>query len=366
MTTRKPKNILVAPLDWGAGHTTRCIPIVKALLACGAKPIVAGNTHQLRIFTETFPGIQSVLLDGYNIRYSAANRFFQAGLLSQLPGLLQTIKKEHQWLSQKTSELQLDGIISDNRYGLYSRSVPSVILCHQPAIKSGVGNGADNLVQRMHYRYLNRFSSVWIPDTASGPGLGGRLSHCNKMPEDYFYIGWLSRFAGLAMEQKGSRQSRLLILLSGPEPQRTILSDILWSQALAYPGKVVFAEGSDNAPQQESIPEHISYHTRLGQDALTVELTRADIVVCRSGYSTLMDLVATGKRAILIPTPGQTEQEYLGKHLHERGVFYCATQQNFNLTTAVNAISDFPFSPLTKEYSFDLHKNVVHNWLASL
>ncbi len=364
MAIRAPKNILIAPLDWGAGHTTRCVPLIQHLLEQGHNPIVAGNTAQLAFIKETYPAISTVYLEGYNITYSGWNRVAQAGLLMQMPGILRAIKQEHQWLQHTAKELKIDGVISDNRYGLHHSTIPSVILTHQLHIMSGMGSAVDNMVQRMHYKYLNRFSATWVVDTEKEPSLAGALSHSSKMPAQYKYIGLLSRFA--EKNQAVASDKSLLILLSGPEPQRIHLSRLLWEQALRYSGKIIFAEGSDNAIAPAEIPAHISYHKRLGNDALAHTLQEVDMVICRSGYSTIMDLVATKKRAILIPTPGQTEQEYLGKYLHEKGMFYSTPQSGFDLNNTIAAASSFPFKPFNADGAYEMYRKVLAEWLLTL
>lgn len=367
MPIQQPKNILVAPLDWGAGHTTRCIPIVRHLIQLGHNPIVAGNAAQLEIIRAAFPdGIATTPLDGYNVSYSSWNRFLQMGLLTQIPGLLRTIQQEHHWLKEKADQLKLDGVISDNRYGLFHDVLPTVILTHQLRIQTGLGTIADNLVQRRHYKFLNRFGKVWVVDAPDGPGLAGILSHPAILPDNASYTGLLSRLAGTKTESPGGAEEALLVLLSGPEPQRTKLSEILWQQVVRHTGKVVFAEGTITAKSPTHIPPHITYSKRLDDTQLITTLQHAGMVVCRSGYSTIMDLAATGKKAILIPTPGQTEQLYLANTLHSRGVFYSSRQQGFSLQQALSAAADFPFHSSGLQDTFQQYKRLVADWVADL
>jgi hypothetical protein len=347
------------------GHTTRCIPIVNQLLELGHNPIVAGNESQLAYIRETFANrITTTPLEGYNITYSGWNRLAQAGLLSQAPDILRSIKKEHAWLQKIRDQLKLDAVISDNRYGLYHTAMPSVIMTHQLRVMSGMGSGIDRMIQRMHYKLLNRFAETWVVDTEKQAGLGGDLSHCYYMPDHHKYIGNLSRFSSAQSTSPSGRS--LLILLSGPEPQRTHLSRILWEQVQEYKGSVVFAEGSDTALAPTHIPTHVRYHKRLGNDALLPILQQADMVICRSGYSTIMDLVALGKSAILIPTPGQTEQEYLGKTLHERGMFYSCPQGGFNLTKSLTEARRLSFAPGYSKLEYDQYKAVIKNWITTI
>lgn len=364
MATLKPKHILIAPLDWGLGHTARCIPLISYIQSLGHIPVVACNSSQRSFIEETFGGITIINLEGYNITYSQWNKWGQMGLLSQLPGIINAINREHKWLQKLAEKMQIDGIISDNRYGLFHARIPSVILTHQLRVRSGFWNVADRLVQKIHYKYLERFNATWVVDAPGDTNLGGKLSHTVPLPRHTKYIGLLSRFAGVA--EPGETNGSLLVLLSGPEPQRSILSRMLWRQALRYNGKVIFIEGSDTTVPPTEIPPHIAYYNRMGCDQLTPFLKGAGMVVCRSGYSTLMDLVTLQKKAILIPTPGQTEQEYLGKRLHEEGVFYCTKQIGFDLARAMNESRDFPFKTLELSSAFSSYQNIVGEWLGGL
>ena len=157
-----------------------------------------------------------------------------------------------------------------------------------------------------------------------------------------------------------------MILLSGPEPQRTELSAMLWQQVQNFEGKVIFIEGSENAITPSSVPKHITYHKRLTNAALLPLLQSAGMVVCRSGYSTIMDLTILNKKTILIPTPGQTEQEYLGKHLHKEGLFYCAKQDGFDINDALKKAAAFAYRSALLGAAYSSYKTVVDEWLMAL
>jgi UDP-N-acetylglucosamine transferase subunit ALG13 len=158
----------------------------------------------------------------------------------------------------------------------------------------------------------------------------------------------------------------LLVLLSGPEPQRTLLSQKLWQQVQGYKGEVVFVEGTNAAERPADIPGHISWYGKITKKDLQPLLQNAAVVICRSGYSTLMDLVAMNKKAIVIPTPGQTEQKYLARHLHRDGVFFACSQRNFDLHRALSDVKLFPFKELALRHAFEDHKAVLDNWLKTL
>jgi len=325
--------------------------------------VFAGNRWQIDFIYKAFPTIESVLLDGYNIAYSRTGWGFMPAIIMQVPKILNTIRREHQWLMDLCKQQHFDGIISDNRYGLYHPLIPSVILTHQLQVQTGRGKLSDNIFARMHYKMLQKFNRCWVVDVATVPNLSGRLAHPQALPGNACYIGLLSQFERSAKEQTAQH---LLILLSGPEPQRSILSSMLWQQALEYEGNVVFVEGSNDVSYPANIPPHILYHQQIPKAVLQPLIEHASMVVCRSGYSTLMDLVALNKKAILIPTPGQTEQEYLARHLHAEGIFFRAPQKNFNLSATLQSAASFPFNKPAFTNAHSQYKKVIDNWLLSL
>lgn len=329
MAITKLKKILIAPLDWGLGHTTRCIPIIRYLQSRQHHITFAGNAFQRRFIEQTFPNIETIHIEGYNITYSRTAIGFLPALLRQGPKILKTIAREHRWLAQMQEEHQFDLIISDNRYGLYHAATPSYVLTHQLEIQTGLGGFINSLVRKAHYRMLQKFTGCWVVDNEGADNLSGALAHPRALPANATYIGLLSQFDDVEA-QKGEAQY-ILILLSGPEPQRTILSKLLWEQALASKSKVVFVEGKENAQPHSIVPPHIAYHKRVGSQMLRDLIEHAAMVICRSGYSTIMDLVYLHKKAIIIPTPGQTEQEYLGRHLSNRQYFFCIPQKDAGL-----------------------------------
>ena len=362
MHTTPAKHILIAPLDWGLGHTTRCIPIIRHLLKKGHQVTLAGNKTQQDFVRKVFEEISTVHLEGYNIQYSRSKQGFMWSLLRQIPRVLKSIQAEHHWLQDYTRQHPIDGIISDNRYGLYHPSIPTIILTHQLQVQSGLGKWIDKRLP-FHYQYLEKFGACWIVDSPEQQHLAGILSHPGKIPGNARYIGLLSQ---MQPSELPVPETHLLVLLSGPEPQRTILSDILWSQLEAYKGKVVFIEGSASIAPRTNVPGHINYYLQVQTTQLQALLEAASLVVCRSGYSTLMDLALLGKKALLIPTPGQTEQEYLGKHLQAAGVFPCFAQKDFSLPKALETANNFPFHSLHLQAAHQQYIPVLDEWLATL
>jgi len=231
-------------------------------------------------------------------------------------------------------------VISDNRYGLKIEGLKSVILTHQLQIMTGFGSGADSLMRRMHYRMLEKFDECWVVDTQENGGLAGTLSHPRQLPAHSHYIGLLSQLlAPAALEQ---HNNNILILLSGPEPMRGILEEIMLQQAaLATDYHFHVIAGNPSGRARTHLPAHVSYTTHANAQELAHALAHARLVICRSGYSTLMDLAMFGKKALLIPTPGQSEQEYLATLLQTRGIALSRRQGETNLSKDIPEALDY-------------------------
>lgn len=324
--------------------------------------IVAGNSWQRQFIKKSLPNTETINLEGYDVSYSKKGIGFMFSIFRQTPKLLKTVRKENEWLIEQSAKLQFDGIISDNRYGLFHKRIPSVIMTHQLLARTGMGKAANALLRKLHYKYLQRFDKCWVVDVNGKECLGGKLSHPKILPDNAEYIGLLSQIE----VKKTNEGEHLLILLSGPEPQRSIISEILWKQLVAYKGKVVFVEGRNDCPTRNIIPAHVTYYKQVTKTELQPLLEDANMIICRSGYSTLMDLVALGKKAIIIPTPGQTEQVYLARYLHKQGIFYSTPQRGFQLQNSLDAAKQFPFNQLSLRDSFSQYKEVIDNWLRSL
>ncbi len=341
-----PLKILIAPLDWGLGHTTRCIPIIRYLLQEGHEVMVAAEGASARLLSENFPGIPLLPLEGYRIRYSRNRRLFTFRILAQVPKILAAIRREKKWLSQMQSRYHFDLVISDNRYGLHLHAVPCCILTHQLQIKSGQGKWADDILRRLHYRLLNRFTACWIVDEPAPDGLSGELAHPAVLPPRAQYIGILSQF-DIAAKATPVAENHILVLLSGPEPMRGQLEKLLLAQIRSLPQYTFeIVAGNPSGAVPCDLPEHITYHTYLGAAALAPLIGRAALVLCRSGYSTVMDLAVLDKKALLIPTPGQTEQEYLGQYLREKKYFSGTTQENLQLALEIPKALQARLSPV--------------------
>jgi hypothetical protein len=333
---RNPR-VLVAPLDWGLGHATRCIPIIKELLNQKCEVIIAAVGAQKAILQAEFPSLTLIEIPGYDIRYDKNRALTMLRLIGAIPKILIRIKQEKAWLKRFSASEKPDLVISDNRYGLALPGVFCVFMTHQLRIKTSLGRLADALLQRMNYRLIGHFSRCWVPDIEVGDGLAGALSHPARLPGiPTKYIGWLSRFGKISQQYRGVgapiKDPELLILLSGPEPQRSLLEAGIMAQAGGDTGNIVLVRGlPEGGPALVDIPPGLTVYDHLPAVELESLMRRSRLVVARSGYSTVMDLARLGKRALLIPTPGQPEQEYLGPFLAGKGRAVCVKQSAFSL-----------------------------------
>ncbi len=320
------RKILIAPLDWGLGHATRCIPIIRALNANGYEVIAAAEGPQAHLLQTEFPSLKILPLPGYRIRYSKSKWGLPFRLLMQLPRLRNIIKKENHWLNRAISEHHIDLVISDNRYGLYSKKIPCIFITHQLTIKAPF-EWLEKVIQRINYSYINQYNDCWVPDVAGEVNAAGVLSHPLILPRtEVHYIGLLSRFQLHPVTKKYD----YTILLSGPEPQRTLLENKLLAELPGVKGNILLVRGKPGSAEIIQSADHIEIQNHLPGFALQEVLLQSEYIISRSGYSTVMELLSLQKKSILIPTPGQTEQEYLAKKLQSEHVCMRVEQNELN------------------------------------
>ena len=339
MTSLAGKKLLVAPLDWGLGHTTRCVPVIKDLLNNNCDVWLAGEGAQEKLLREEFPSLPFLPLKGYRIKYAKTS--LTGKLLLQIPSILRSIKEENKWLKEQVTKHQLEAVISDNRYGLYHEKIVSVFITHQLCIKSSMGKWSEGFLQKWNYKLIDRFNECWIPDEEGKNNLAGELSHPYKAPAiPVRYIGILSRF-----QRKDSEEIKdhLLIILSGPEPQRTILENKIIDQIVNYNGTATIVRGLPTEKNIIPSTNTIHFYNHLSSEELNSEAMKAEFVISRSGYSTLMDIAALQKKSILIPTPGQTEQEYLADYLMKKKFAFCVKQKHLSLLKNIEEARNFDY-----------------------
>jgi UDP-N-acetylglucosamine transferase subunit ALG13 len=355
--------LLVAPLDWGLGHTTRMIPVIQHLLYQGCEVIVACNSTQKALLENEFPTVRFVYLEGYNIRYGYNRTGTMAKQLLHLPNILTKVKSEEMWFLRFLAENKVDAVISDNRYGIRNSQIPSVLVTHQLNIRSGFGKLADYFIRRLLYRRINSFTACWVPDFAGTQNLAGALSHPKILPAiPVQYIGCLSRLEPCVQETKNP--SGILIILSGPEPQRTILENrILEELRTTNYQDIVLLRGMPGNSTPLPAISGVRIFDHADAKKLNELMCASGLVISRSGYTTVMDAVKLKKKLVVVSTPGQPEQEYLARHLSANNIAAAMIQQDFSLAGAISLSSSFNYRFPTSD--MEQYKNVIVDFIAS-
>ena len=320
----KNKKIIVAPLNWGLGHATRCIPIINGLLENGFEPILASDGVALELLKKEFPKLISFELPSYSIQYAEKGKNFKWRMIVQLPKIIATIRKERSKINKILNAYNFDGIISDNRFGVYSKDVPCVFITHQLNVLTG---NSTWLTSRLHKTIIEKFNECWVPDVEKGQNLSGKLGHSTELFQNVKYIGALSRFEKKVLIIKYD----LMVLLSGPEPQRSILEKKIISELENYPKKVIFIKGIVEKNQTKEEKNNVTFYNFMTSQELETALNESKYVLCRSGYTSIMDLAKLNKKAFFIPTPGQFEQEYLAKKFEEEKTIPMCKQDEFTI-----------------------------------
>ncbi len=328
--------VLYGVLDWGLGHATRSIPIIRLLRARGCEVRIATSGLAYELLRTEFPELTIYPLPSYAVRY-ARHGLFMMNIFWQLPRLLLVIVREGRAARNITTEFPADLIISDCRYGFRFRGCKSVFITHQLNFQMPrMLKWLQPVVNLFNHIMINRFDQVWVPDVQHG--ITGTLSRPGWLTEKVRWIGNLSR---LPLPTPGLQQEyEVAVILSGPEPQRTLLENKLVAQLQLLNLRAVVVRGLPTARARERINQ-IDFHNYLEGAALANLMQQAAVVVARSGYSTVMDLMALGGKAIFIPTPGQTEQELLAKTLTAQRIAWSAPQHHFDLAVALKKLPDY-------------------------
>lgn len=319
--------ILVAPLDWGLGHSTRCVPIIRRLIDHGAVPVIGADAGPLALLRKEFPQLEHARIPGVNVRYSKGSNQLWS-MARQFPSMVRSVQAERRLFDRLRQQLRLDAVISDQRFGIRSAELPSVIITHQVFPFTPFAQAA---LRKLNLHHLSRFHRCWVMDEPEAPGLAGELSHGRSLPANARYIGTVSRMAP-ARTKTGKHD--VVAVISGPEPQRTLLEHRLIDQLSALEGRHLLVCGLPDSSRNERIG-NLTVRAHLGGAELSEAMSAAELIVSRSGYTTLMDLAAIGRSALIIPTPGQEEQEYLGE-LHARtGRFMVQRQGRIDIRAAL-------------------------------
>jgi len=340
---RQHKKILVAPLNWGLGHATRCIPVIEALIKYNFQPILAGDGNSLRLLRQEFPGLTYYELPSTKVVYAENGHFLKYKLLSQLPKLLRAVKQEKKRTEEIHKIEKLSGIISDNRFGVLSDDVPSVYITHQLQVLSGA---TTFLSSQYHRQIISKFKECWVPDFESHE-LAGELSKPGTGKLALKYLGPLSRFTHHPQKKRWD----IVAVLSGPEPQRGILEAKIKEELRSYSGKCLIIQGIMEGKQTRVSDGNLTIVNFMLHQELGDAIEQGELILSRSGYSSVMDLYALGAKAHFIPTPGQLEQEYLAEHLKTKGYTDFSEQASLHIDKLISV----------KNYSGFSHKKTSKN-----
>jgi UDP-N-acetylglucosamine transferase subunit ALG13 len=347
-TTASSLRILISPLNWGLGHACRVIPLIRNYGSRGHHIIMGGNGYSLELLKLEFPELETVFIPFTSITYSRGRNhffFFISGFARFCLSLIQ----EHRRLKSLVKEKNIDIVISDNRLGLFCTDAHCIILTHQVWLRMPKGwSLLEFFANHFNHYLIRRFDECWIIDNDEATNLAGELSHPALTGLPVKYIGPISRFGGI--KPRPTSEIGVLVILGGPEPQRSILEEILIKQLSETDISSVIAGGTPNG-KPHVLNANLSYFPFADGNKLAELIQSAEIIICRSGYSSVMDLMALKRSAILIPTPGQPEQEYLGDYLSAKRYFLTYRQSEFDLKQAINEWKSF--QPLTPDIKFN-------------
>jgi UDP-N-acetylglucosamine transferase subunit ALG13 len=324
----RSSNILICPLEWGLGHATRMIPVARKLREMNNNIFIASGKEHLSLFNKELPGLTLIDFPGFKPGYSRYLPQYIA-LLLKLPNLLYHIIREHFILKRILCEHSIDIVISDNRFGLWNRKITTVYVTHMPLIPLPKPlRYLEYFGVLLHRAVIKKYTFCFIPDLPGELNVSGRLSHGLKLPENTRYIGILSRFVTSDFSHKENpvKFEHNTVILSGPEPQREILKQKLVDLLKGKEPVTIILSGNIGKSDDVAGSGNIAFFNHLPSSEMKEMITTSNSIISRSGYTTIMELISLNCSALLIPTPGQTEQEYLAEYLSEKGWFSTISQ----------------------------------------
>lgn len=339
------KTVLITPLNWGLGHATRVVPVIEDFLKRNAKVIIAADKRPFDFLKQRFPNAEVIRFPGFEPRYPP-NSLMALHMAVSFPVLWRKSYQAQRVLQEIIQQKKVDIIISDNRYECYSKHTYNIFITHQLQVQTqGLQKLFQPLITRLIYHYIQKYDELWIPDFENpDENLSGKLSHVKKFPlEKYYFTGPLSRFESTDSYAPAGKID-LLVILSGPEPQRTLLEKLVTTQSLrsGLDTTILQSQPEESLTVQK---ENIRFISHADDEKMAALIQSASMIISRPGYSTIMDLSIFGKKAIFIPTPGQTEQEYLAKKMKSMKFCYSENQKSFNLNRAISASKKYTGLP---------------------
>jgi len=297
------------------------MPIIQFLLDNAYIPIIASDGKALAFLQKEFPELERIVLPSYGISYA---KNLKTSLVFQIPKIVKAVRKEQKVIQNYiVKNTDVVGVISDNRFGVRSSAIPSVYITHQINVLSGL---TTVISSKIHQKLIQKFDECWIPDSKDNK-LSGFLSQTSNKNLNIKHIGALSRF------KKGnlSKFNKVLVILSGIESQRKSMEEKMLQAFKTYKGKVVLVQGKIEKSESVKIKNGIKICNFLLSSDLEKEINQSELIICRSGYSSVMDLAVLHKKVFLIPTPDQPEQEYLAKYLKENSLAPFCKEKDFDL-----------------------------------
>ncbi|MBD3346064.1 MAG: hypothetical protein GF401_13470 [Chitinivibrionales bacterium] len=335
------KRVLIAPLDWGLGHATRCVPIIRELKRRGHDVVLAAQGKPARVLSSEFPGIEIVPIVNYAVSYASHPWL----LYLKFPWLLLKVflcaARENRQLNHIIHKHDIHVVISDNRFGCHSKNARCVYISHQLTVLMPKGfSFLEPLFWWGHRQVTKKYDELWIPDVPQKENLTGDLTRKYPLPLNSRFIGLLSRFNRHTIVQDRVENLDLLVMISGPEPSRSQFEKVVLAQLKNYHGRVVILAGDpSHTCGRKGLNPGVILKPHASTEEIIQLLLSAKAIICRGGYTTIMELVSLNKKAVLVPTPGQTEQRYLCQRLQSMGYCVMYDQNAFNLEKALDKLS---------------------------
>ncbi|MFN8341262.1 MAG: glycosyltransferase family protein [Cyclobacteriaceae bacterium] len=304
------KSVLICVMDWGLGHATRSLLLIRELIRLGARVHIASSGNALQLLKESFPGLPVLELPGYRPVYSKSPVAFPWVMLAQAGKWLRVIRRERKFVSRYIDDHGIDLIISDNRYGCRNKKVYSVFIGHHLQLQDWWARPVSGWLQMM----VRQFNECWIPDEAD-----------NRWTGVLSKVGWPHQFVGMMSvlspaPSSVAKEYDVLVILSGPEPQRTIFQQLVQQQSSQLRWRVLIVGGRPDLNRNTQNAGSCEYRPFVHPEELAVLVRKSNWVICRSGYSTIMDMACLGAACLMVPTPGQSEQLVLARRLTSMNV----------------------------------------------
>lgn len=335
----KPR-ILISPLNWGLGHASRCVPIIHELLRQDFDVMMGVDGNTMSFLSKEFPDVRYIEIPGLQIHYPK-NSMIIPSLMLKCPQYISQVWKEYRIIQNAVKKFKIDAILSDNRYGIYCKNIPSIFITHQIQIPGPKQMKVfEKALLRFNKSLLKKFDEIWVPDFSSSNNLSGKLSHGMKLSEKVSYIGPLSRFNKEPEPNEDKELPEILAIISGPENQRTMFEEHLIDQLSAIGKKSLLIQGLPNNTKTYQLG-NIEIHPHMDSKKMAYLIKHTPHIVCRSGYSTIMDLAALQRKAVLVPTPGQPEQVYLAERLEEQKILPYYRQNQLNLEEGFAKLEEY-------------------------